>query len=218
MATLYIRVGPDAQGLASMNNPTIPWVLIVVDGPKAACTLMLPTCERECLKPANFEDWIGLIQGPTLMACDATEDQRNLLLHIALAYYGLVGDWLKIDNSYYYPFIARLIEAALSLAFDEDAETELDSIVQELRGSLPQTLFEGPHVPPITEEEDGRSFNWIPPDAHSYEARPLFASNLIPTPAEEVPRGNADVDSDDELPPLVDHDDQGAGAAEWWGI
>ncbi|OJT11244.1 hypothetical protein TRAPUB_12244 [Trametes pubescens] len=218
MATLYMRVGPDAQDLASMVNPTIPWVLIVVDGPKAKCTLMLPTCERECLEPEHFEDWIGLIQGPTLTACDATEDQRNLLLHIALAYYGLVGHSPEIDTSYYYPFIARLTVAALALAPDEDAETELESIVEELRGSLPMTLFEGPHVPPITEEEDERSFNWILPDTHSYEARPLFVPNLIPTPTTAAPRDDqAAVDSDDDLPPLVDHDDQGASGAEWWG-
>lgn len=37
MATLYMQISPDAQGLASMNNPTILWVLIVVDGLKAAC-------------------------------------------------------------------------------------------------------------------------------------------------------------------------------------
>lgn len=90
---------------------------------------MLPMCERECLEPAHFEDWMGLIQGPMLTACNATKDQHNLLLHIALVYYGLVGDWPKIDHSYYYPFITRLVEATLSLAFDEDTEMELDSIV-----------------------------------------------------------------------------------------
>ncbi|KAI0363105.1 hypothetical protein BV20DRAFT_958983, partial [Pilatotrama ljubarskyi] len=100
--------------------------------------MMIPTCDRELIDPEYLDHWIATIQGPILTRCEATEDQRWMLLHLALAYRAFVQGWPSLNQDDYYHFIARLVEAAMSLQPDERADDHIEELVEWLRAGLPE--------------------------------------------------------------------------------
>ncbi|KAH9850687.1 hypothetical protein C2E23DRAFT_887033 [Lenzites betulinus] len=214
MANLYLRVGPGARDVNSMRAPYIPAIVIVLDGPEACLNILIPTCDHELLDPEYFAHWVTTIQGPIPTDCEATDDQRDLLLSIALACHGFLSGWPGVDADDWPAFIGRLTEAALSLARDERADDHLEEIVEWLKHGLPLDLFEGPHVPPVSQAR----FNTpLVAQMGSVNNQPplhwLAPGAIGRSPAmEPTSDSDADVLTDDDMPPLLDNDDVSTGS------
>ncbi|KAH9852422.1 hypothetical protein C2E23DRAFT_859787 [Lenzites betulinus] len=213
MATIYVRVGPGARDVQSMRAPHIPSILIVLDGPHACLNLThaphpqisIPTCDRELLDPEYFAHWIPTMQGPIPTDCDATDDQRHLLLCIALACHALLSGWPGVDQNDWSAFIGRLTEVALEVAADERADERLEELVDWLKDGLPLDLFEGPHIPAVHQDRFGNPL--------VVQRQP--AQNVPPLHW-HAPAPNAHMDddelTDDDMPPLLENDDVSTGS------
>ncbi|OJT08765.1 hypothetical protein TRAPUB_338 [Trametes pubescens] len=214
MADFYIHRGPYRRPaeVDDSEYALVPiWVKIVLDGPRQALALMLPTCPLEELDPALFEHWIPAIQGPIVTRCDASDEQRELLLHIALAIHAFTEGFPGIDPDDYGYFMGRVVEAALSVEPDERCEERVTDLVDWLHGALPAALFDGDHIPPVTEEEFETPLVWQL--ATGRLSMPVFSrwrgeSGTVGT-AGSIDVGDqddADSNSSGSIPPLVDYE------------
>lgn len=156
MADFYIHRGPYRRPaeVDDSEYALVPiWVKIVLNGPRQALAvrpprplssaptdiyqLMLLTCPLEELDPALFEHWSPAIQGPIVTSCNASDEQRKLLLHIALAIHAFTEGFSGVDPDDYGHFMGRVVEAALSVEPDERCEECVTDLVDWLHGVLP---------------------------------------------------------------------------------
>ncbi|OJT01619.1 hypothetical protein TRAPUB_7923 [Trametes pubescens] len=151
MATLYIRPGPRDSLLGNPDKIAPLYVVLILDGYPGDLMLVLPTCGVEELSSMCFEHWVPSIQGPMFDKCDGTDEQHELLLHIALAYHAFVEGFPGVEPTDYFHFAGRLVEVALATEPDEDIEDRIVELVEWLHKCLPMALFEGPHVPHVTD-------------------------------------------------------------------
>ncbi|KAL1949783.1 hypothetical protein VTO73DRAFT_8664 [Trametes versicolor] len=150
MATLYIHPGPYGPLLGDPDKIAPRFVVLVLDGEPGDLMMILPTCGMDQLNSMLFEHWVPAIQGPMFDKCDGTDKQRELLLHIALAYHAFNEGFPGVDPLDYLHFAGCLVEVALSTEPDEDVEVRIVELVEWLHECLPQALFEGAHIPHVT--------------------------------------------------------------------
>ncbi|KAI0743692.1 hypothetical protein C8Q80DRAFT_1122107 [Daedaleopsis nitida] len=166
---------PDISTRCSTTPDKIHHLTLILNGPTALITLILPTMDFTlALCPSTqFEDWVVTTLSDDLSACDVTDDQREIVLHLALAYQGFyhlldTGDDQEQTN--FHLFAAQLVNAALSLDAHKPADAALAEVVNWLhdahllpadtfwsldppkkQGAPPLTpgLSVAPHIPPL---------------------------------------------------------------------
>lgn len=160
MADFYIHRGPyrPRENLDDSEYVRVPmWVRIILDGPQkqlavrsrfqslwcshltvTVSQMVIPTCDRVDLHPGLFEHWVPAIQGPAFTRCEGTDEQREQMLHIALAIHAFTEGFAGVDPDDYHHFIGRVVEAALSVQPDERAEGRIEELVEWLHSELPQ--------------------------------------------------------------------------------
>lgn len=84
-----------------------------------------------------FEHWVPSIQGLMFDKCDGTDEQRELLLHIALAYHAFIKGFPGVEPTDYFHFARRLVEVTLATEPDEDVEDRIVDLVEWLHKCLP---------------------------------------------------------------------------------
>lgn len=78
------------------------------------------------------------IQGPIVTRLEGTDEQREQLLHVALAIHAFTEGFPDVDPNDFHHFMGRLVAAALSCEPDERAEGQFDDLVEWLHEVLPE--------------------------------------------------------------------------------
>lgn len=158
MATLYIRPGPYSR-LMGPDSIAPKFVILALDGQGGRLLvrsrsrssavhgadrfsqMLVPTGDLEDVRTLIFDHWIPMIQGPLVLSCGGTAEQRQLLLHIPLAFHAFVEGFPDVDLTDYYYMAGQLVEIALSTDADEDVEPRLVELVEWLHDALPVVCF-----------------------------------------------------------------------------
>lgn len=99
--------------------------------------MLLPTCELEDLDPSFIEDWLPVIQGPILAEAEADDDQRALILRIALTYRAFLEGRPGVNPIDYNTFVALLVHGTLNVDPQEDAAVELALVDEWIEENIP---------------------------------------------------------------------------------
>ncbi len=86
---------------------------------------------------ARVDAWISLLHGPFRSQCEATDEQFEALLEIALTYRVFVTGHARLGREDFKVFAGRLVQAAVECHPLERTDDELKEVVGWLHVNLP---------------------------------------------------------------------------------
>ncbi|KAI0718450.1 hypothetical protein C8T65DRAFT_693844 [Cerioporus squamosus] len=147
-ADIYLRT--DTWSGACMR-PHRSLVLIVESQTRdRVITTLIPTVDDGYqLNWTAIRGWISVIQSERMSRTGISDEQRDILLDIALAYFGFANEHPDLQMQDLWLISGALLEAALELGPSERADDCLCEIAQQARRELPLSVFEGVDIPVI---------------------------------------------------------------------
>ncbi|KAI1782962.1 hypothetical protein LXA43DRAFT_1068100 [Ganoderma leucocontextum] len=116
-----------------------PGIYLLVD----ALDLPTETLTRDILDVDVVAQWISMIQGDELTACEVTPEQRLLCLYIALGYRAFLLPYPGVNPEDAQVFTDLIAKGALALDHHERAEEVLNEILMWMLDVLPEDVFSG---------------------------------------------------------------------------
>ncbi|KAI0702205.1 hypothetical protein C8Q76DRAFT_697925 [Earliella scabrosa] len=149
----HLYVLRDISTQRSSTNAQIHSLCVVMNGPTAIVTFILPTSEHmlAVAPPTQFEDWVQAILGRELQNCEASDQQRHIVLQLALLYQAFfynIDEPVAVDL--FRLFVEQLLLEVLSLDDHEPAEPALTRVMNWAHDIMPPDLFwDLPRVEPV---------------------------------------------------------------------
>ncbi|KAI0702186.1 hypothetical protein C8Q76DRAFT_802476 [Earliella scabrosa] len=188
----------DVSTLRSATMDTTQSIVLLVNGPTAVMTLVLPTAPHILsLCPYTlFEDWVQAILGRELNNCDPNDPQCTIILQLALVYqyfFYNIDDDGNLDL--FRLFVEHLLGVALTLEDHDPAEFALAQVVNWAHDILPPNVFwDLPHVevPSAGSSNVSTAFTRTPTPTNEHAASDLaHEAQSIDTDVGATPLGTA---------------------------
>ncbi|PIL31871.1 hypothetical protein GSI_06575 [Ganoderma sinense ZZ0214-1] len=103
--------------------------------------MILPTDEPKNINAAMIAGWLAAHNGPCVETCAMTPSQREILLTLVCGYRAFLELPPGVEETDFYTFAHKLIDAAFELGVLEPADKKLREIADWLEATLPATCF-----------------------------------------------------------------------------